>query len=65
MRNAKNRIVWSKTVREAGGPGAFTWNGKGTSGALVPRRAAYTLRVSAVDAWGRATPVTTLKLSTR
>jgi hypothetical protein len=65
VRNAKNRTVWSKTVREAAGPGTFTWNGKGTSGALVPRRAAYTLRVSAVDSWGRATPVTTLKLTTR
>jgi len=65
VRNAKDKLVWSKTVRAAAGAGSYSWNGRDKSGKLVPRKAKYTMRVWAVDTWGRATDVTTIALKSK
>jgi len=65
VRNARNKTVWSKTVRKGTGAGSYSWNGKGKDRRYVPRVATYTLQVRAVDTWGRSTAWTTLKLRTR
>jgi hypothetical protein len=65
VRSAKGKVVWSTTVRAAAGAGSYSWKAKGKNGKLVPRHAAYTMRVRAVDTWGRATATTTISLKTR
>lgn len=65
VRNAKNKVVWSKTVRKGSGACSYSWNGKGTNGKYVPRRASYTMRITAVDTWGRTTATIKVTLKTR
>ncbi len=65
IRNAKNKTIRTMLVRREAGERQVTWNGRRADGKLVPRRARYTLRVSAADTWGRVTPVTVLKLQAK
>ncbi len=65
IRNAKNKVVRTMTVRRQAGDRQAVWNGRRANGKLVPRKARYTMRISALDNWGRTTPVTTLKLQTK
>lgn len=65
VRNAKNETVWSTTIRRGDGTSSYTWNGRTEGGKLVPRHARYTMRVRAVDTWGRSTALTTISLTTR
>lgn len=64
VRDSKNKIVWSKTIRAGAGDASYSWNGKGKNRRYVPRRAAFSLLVRAVDTWGRSTAWTTLNLRT-
>jgi hypothetical protein len=65
VRDAKGRLVWSRTVKQAGGSASCVWNGKAANGSFVPRHAAYTMSVKAVDTWGRSTTTTKIALKSR
>ncbi len=65
VRNAKNRVIWKKTVRRGAGPASYIWNGKTSKGRYVARGAKYTMIVKAQDTWGRSTPVVRIGLRTR
>jgi len=65
VRNAKNKVVWKKTVRKGAGAVSYTWNGKASSGRYVPRGASYTMSVKAVDTWGRSTSTVKIGLKSK
>lgn len=65
VRNAKNKVIWKKTVRKGAGAVSCTWNGKNSSGAYVPRHASYTMSVKAVDTWGRSTSTVKIGLKSK
>lgn len=65
VRNARNRVIWKKTVRRDAGPASYTWNGKTSSGRYVARRAKFTMVVKARDTWGRSTPTVRIGLRTK
>ncbi|MDB5452115.1 MAG: flagellar hook capping protein [Caulobacteraceae bacterium] len=53
--DAHGQTIWSgKAVDNATGPHTLDWNGKSSSGHQMPDGGAYTLRVSSLDATGKA-----------
>jgi hypothetical protein len=65
VRDSHNKTIFSRTLQRGSGAGSYTWSGRAKTGRYVARHATYTMRVRAVDTWGRVTAWNTFDLTTK